>query len=83
MRRRTLRARCRAGAELLLLCRRFSTDALLIAADAFCELESELRLDGLVAQADEAHGLADALRTEAPRRLRTRACPIASLDRVA
>ncbi len=72
-------------AEWLLGCRRFDTDTLLIAAEAFDELELERRLDGLECQAAEAASLAARLRDEAPRRQhppRCRIVPLSFLDRV-
>lgn len=68
-----LLARYRGGAELLLACRRFTSDALLIAADAFREYERELRFEKQHDAADEARDLAERLRSEAPRR-RRRCC---------
>ena len=63
--------RCyRVPAQLLLASRRFSADALLIAADAYRELAADLTIHGFCDAARQASDLADRLATEAPKRAR-------------
>ncbi|MCE2576052.1 hypothetical protein [Komagataeibacter sp. FNDCR2] len=61
--------RCyRVPAQLLLASRRFSTDALLIAADAYRELAADLNIHGFSDMAEQAQSLASRLTDEAPGR---------------
>lgn len=61
--------RCyRVPAQLLLASRRFSADALLIAADAYRELAASLTIHGFSDIAQQAQAFADQLTDEAPKR---------------
>jgi hypothetical protein len=74
---RSLPARWVAPARLLLSCRRFTCDHLLIAADAYADLSVHLLAYGHSEHADDARALAASLRDAAPARVdpRARACP--------
>lgn len=63
-------ARLCNSVELLLSCRRFSTDALLIAADYCDEFSRHLRTMNNSTGAELAGALANRLRDEAPHRIR-------------
>lgn len=61
-------ARLRVAAAILLGCRRFSCDALLVAADAFDEASRVARWNSALMAADQAAEVAELLRAEAPAR---------------
>ena len=63
-----LPARWRLVAELLLSCRRFSADTLLLAAEAFDECAQVARFQSAPVAAAQARALADRLRAMAPER---------------
>lgn len=65
-----LPSRCLAAAFVLLECRRFSADALLVAADAFDEATHAAGLERMSVAAAQAARIAQMLRAAAPGRAR-------------